>query len=228
VIEREDGAEVEFARAVAREEPAAVARFERELLAKIPAALARMKLDAATLDEVTQRVRERLLVPAEGEREPRLVGYAGQGRLEGLVLVTASRIALDLMRSRAGAEAHDGGAIDALVEREDDPLMATMKARAKAGFRAAFARAIDGLDPRDRNVLKLHLLRGVTLDRLAEMYSVHRATVVRWLADARAKVLSATRKELASAVGQGELDETIALLESQLDASIERLFRTRG
>ena len=108
MIEREDGAEVEFARAVAREEPAAVARFERELLAKIPAALARMKLDAATVDEVTQRVRERLLLPAEGEREPRLVGYAGQGRLEWLVLVTASRIALDLMRSRAGAEAHDG------------------------------------------------------------------------------------------------------------------------
>lgn len=226
--EREDPAEIEFARAVACGEPAAVARFERELLAKIPAALARMKLDDDALDEVLQRVRERLLLPAEGEDQPRLVRYAGQGRLEGLVTVTASRIALDLVRARDGADTRDDRALDALAEREDDPLMAAMKARAKAGFRAAFARAIDGLDPRDRNVLKLHLLRGVTLERLAEMYSVHRATVVRWLAEARAKVLSATRRELASAVGPAELDETIALLESQLDASIERLFRTQG
>lgn len=202
-----------------------MARFERELLAPIDAALAHMKLDASTLDEVRQRVRQRLLLPAE-DGTVRLVSYAGDGKLEGLVIVTATRIALDLLRERRPREAISVS--DAIAdEHDDDPLMKLMKERARQEFRSAFASAVDGLDARDRNLLKMHLLRGVALEKLAEMYSVHRATVVRWLADARAKVLSATRKELERTLGEREIADTIALIESQLDASIERLFRTR-
>jgi RNA polymerase sigma-70 factor (ECF subfamily) len=186
---------------------------------------ARSKL-AAGGDEVRQRVRQRLLLPAEDGVAP-LVSYAGEGKLEGLVIVTATRIALDLLRERRRDQAAPTVA-EALSDRGDDPLLALMKERAREGFCSAFAKAVDGLDPRDRNLLKLHLLRGVAHEKLAEMYGVHRATVVRWLADARAKVLSSTRRELERTLGEREFAETVALLESQLDASIERLFRTRG
>ncbi|MFO0558908.1 MAG: sigma-70 family RNA polymerase sigma factor [Polyangiales bacterium] len=220
--------EVEFARAVVAGDAVAVARFERECLATIDGALAHMRLDAATVDEVRQRVRQRLLLAAD-DGVARLVSYAGDGKLEGLVVVTATRIALDLVRERKREGDRDGPSVaEALADRGDDPLLTMMKERAREGFRSAFAKAVDGLEPRDRNLLKLHLLRGVSLEKLAEMYSVHRATVVRWLAEARAKVLSATRKELERTLGERELAETVALIESQLDASIERLFRTRG
>ncbi|MBL8681854.1 MAG: transcriptional regulator [Myxococcales bacterium] len=230
-----DEGEVEFARAVARGEPAAVARFEREILASIDKALATMRLDPAALDEVKQRVRVRLLVAEEGA-PPRLVAYAGRGRLEGLACVTASRIALDLLRaSKSNAAAPvdrlaDDFGVDAAraTGTGADPEDALVREDVKQRFRVAFAAAVDALDARERAVLKLHLLEGVTLDRLAGMYSVHRATVVRWLADARSKVLSRTRRELAESLGATDVDSTIALLESKLDASIERLFRTRS
>lgn len=218
--------EAEFARAVVRGEPEAVRRFERVHLGALDAALAHMKLDADTLDEVKQRVRERLLL-ADPPQPARLESYAGQGKLEGLVVVTASRIALDLLRARK-APTSEASAIEQLADEGADPLLAAMKSAAKSGFREAFSSAIEALSPRDRALLKLHLLRGVTLEALATMYGVHRATVVRWLADARAKVVSDTRRALSSSVRSGELDETMALIESQLDASIERLFRTQS
>ena len=137
---------------------------------------ARSKL-AAGGDEVRQRVRQRLLLPAEDGVAP-LVSYAGEGKLEGLVIVTATRIALDLLRERRRDQAAPTVA-EALSDRGDDPLLALMKERAREGFCSAFAKAVDGLDPRDRNLLKLHLLRGVAHEKLAEMYGVHRATVVR-------------------------------------------------
>lgn len=218
--------EAEFARAVVAGDVAAVQRFERVHLGALDAALAHMKLDRDTLDEVKQRVRERLLL-AEPPQPARLESYAGQGKLEGLVVVTGSRIALDLLRARK-APASEASAIERLADEGADPLLAAMKSAARSGFREAFSRAIESLSPRDRALLKMHLLRGVTLESLATMYGVHRATVVRWLADARAKVVAETRRALSDSVRSGELDETMALIESQLDASIERLFRTQS
>lgn len=219
-----DETEREFARALVARDPAALARFE-QMLTRLDRVLGTMKLDEATLDEVRQGVRTRLLV-ADEHGEVRITRYAGRGRLESLVHVTASRIAVDLLRARrqrtSGPEE-----LERLADGDADPMLAAMKQQAGAHFRRAFAHAVDALDDRESALLKLHLLRGVSLERLAEMYSVHRATIVRWLADARARVLTGTRRELATQLGAREVDEVLALLESRLDASVERLFRTR-
>jgi RNA polymerase sigma-70 factor, ECF subfamily len=61
---------------------------------------------------------------------------------------------------------------------------------------------------RDRDLLRLHFLGGVTLEQLAQMYGVHRATVVRSLAAARQA---------------DELDEMFDLVASRVELSIERL-----
>jgi RNA polymerase sigma-70 factor (ECF subfamily) len=222
-----DADELAFAQRLAAQEPDAVAQFEARYLDELRRSLSAMRLDDATLDEVRQRVRERLLLPG-ADGQPRVLAYAGRGRLEGLVHVTASRIAVDLLRARRATDAKESpAAVDALEAADLDPSIAAAKREVSAHFREAFSSAVDALDPRQRNVLKLHLLRGVTLEKLAEMYSVHRATVVRWLADARATVLASTRRALASRVGPAEVDDALGTLESQLDASVERLFRTR-
>jgi RNA polymerase sigma-70 factor (ECF subfamily) len=230
-----DEDELEFAREVLRGSPAAVDRFEREILGAIDGALATMQLDATVIDEVKQRVRVRLLVAEEGA-SPRILAYAGRGRLDGLACVTASRIALDIVRAKkrdpaapVDRLADDLGAdVAPRTAANNGPEDALFREEAHRRFRVSFAEAVDALEPRERAVLKLHLLEGVTLERLASMYSVHRATVVRWLADARSKVLSRTRRSLAAALDTADVEGTIALLESRLDASIERLFRTRS
>lgn len=215
-------AEVALAEACARGDREALATFDRTYLAGLPAALAHMKLPAAVIDDVVQTTRTRLLV-AEGGAPPKLVAYAGQGKLRGLVQVIATRTALDHVRGQAKL-APDDAAGD-LAAIDDDPELAYLKAHYRDAWKTAFTEAAAALDARDRNLLRLHHLSGVTLDALAAMYGVHRATAVRWLAEARRRLLEGTRTRLgaALAVSSDELDSIMHLIDSRLDASVGRL-----
>jgi RNA polymerase sigma-70 factor (ECF subfamily) len=72
-------------------------------------------------------------------------------------------------------------------------------------------------------------LRGVTLEALAEIYGVHRATVTRWLTKARERLLSSTRERLGARldIGRSEIDSVMKWIGSRLDASVSRVLRTR-
>ncbi len=222
----EDRAIVEVALCVAcgRGDAAALARLEAEYLDGARAALAAMKLDDALRDEALQETRRKLLV---GD-PPKLVGYAGRGSLRGLLKVTATRTAISMLR-KAGREAPgDDAVVD--VDGERDPELAYLKARYRAVFRDAFADAVAGLEPRERNLMRLHFLRRVTLERLATMYGVHRATIVRHLAAIRESIERATKAGLRERLGadRAEVDEVLDLIRSRYDASVERLLRTEG
>ncbi|MEJ7598804.1 MAG: hypothetical protein WKG01_12930 [Kofleriaceae bacterium] len=201
-------AELHLAIACARGDSSAIAAFERAYLDVVPQALAGMKLPQATIDDVRSIVRDKLLL-ADGDRPARVLDYAGRGRLRGLVQVTATRTAIDRIR-------HDQRET-ALPARElaasGDVVLSLIKAQYREAFAAGFARAVEAAPRRDRNLLRLHFLGGVTLDQLAQMYSVHRATIVRWLAAARATVLDHTRAHVATTLGAPaeELDEMFAL-----------------
>ena len=86
------------------------------------------------------------------------------------------------------------------------------------------------LDARARNLLRLHHLGGATLEQLAAMYGVHRATAVRWLADARAALARGTRRRLTASldVSPAELDSILAMIGSRLEASVGRLLADDG
>jgi len=100
-----------------------------------------------------------------------------------------------------------------------------LKGRARESFRLAFETAVRSLEPRQRSLLRLHLIGGVTLEQLASMYNVHRATVVRWLAAARAELLEKTKQGIARdlEVGGAELESLMDTIQSRLDVSVERL-----
>jgi RNA polymerase sigma-70 factor (ECF subfamily) len=214
-------AELHLAVACARGDAVAIAAFERDYLAVIPVALAGMRLPAATIDDVRAAVRDKLLV---GD-PPRVVEYAGQGRLRGLVQVTATRLAIDGVRREARETAlpeHDTLAAVGDVE------LSLIKAQYRDAFVAGFTAAVAELSSRDRNLLRLHLLGGVTLEQLARMYGVHRATVVRWLAGARDALHAATRAQVAARIGASreDLDEMFALVQSRVELSLERMLAT--
>ncbi|MEJ7732738.1 MAG: hypothetical protein WKG00_26495 [Polyangiaceae bacterium] len=219
-------AELGLACALRRGDRAAAALFERRYVMPLATTLVRMRLDEARLDEVKQRVRARLLV-ADETGAMRVEGYVGQGRLTGLVQVVATRAAIDVTRDAGRAEAlGDDDLLGAGAAR--DPELEAIRAEARATFSEAFQVALQRLQSRDRNLLRLHLLGGVTLDQLAAMYGVHRATVVRWLSSARAQVLAATRASLRERLHlrPSELESLLGLAESRLDLSVERMLRT--
>ncbi|CAN5884979.1 hypothetical protein BH11MYX2_BH11MYX2_09040 [soil metagenome] len=204
----------------------ALDEFERSYVPRIHAALRRLPLDAGEVDDVTQHVRDRLLVSTGAE--PRIASYATHD-LGALVHVIAVRAAMSLLRKRKKTVSLDG---DALLRLSDsgDIALDSIKKTSREAFREAFAKAVGDLEPRDRNLLRMHLLDGVQLEPLAKMHGVHRATVVRWLGAARRTVFDTTRKHLQAALGleRDEAEHLYGLIESRLDVSVERLLGSSG
>lgn len=226
---RARAAELLLACAIGAGDAAAVRLFDERYVAPLGTTLGRMRLGDAELDEVKQLVRAKLLV-----REPngvaRVEEYAGQGRMAGLVQVVATREALTLLRRGRREEERASEDVEMDLAGPMDPGLDALKAKYRSAFRAAFAEAVGTLTPKERNLLRMHLLGGVTLEQLATVHGVHRASIVRWLKDARDAVLERTRAALGKTMGvrADELSSLHALAESRLDASIERLLMTQG
>jgi RNA polymerase sigma-70 factor (ECF subfamily) len=212
--------ELHLAIACARGDNAAVAAFDRHYLDVVPQALAGMKLPQATVDDVRSMVRDKLLL-SDGSKPARILDYAGRGRLRGLVQVSATRTAIDRIR----LEDKEAELPAKEFAGPTDVAMSLIKAQYRAAFAEGFAKAVAGTSRRDRNLLRLHFLGGVTLEQLAQMYNVHRATVVRWIAAARDTVFAATREHVAAKIAapSDELDEMFDLVKSRVEISVERL-----
>jgi RNA polymerase sigma-70 factor (ECF subfamily) len=193
-------------------------------------ALAHMRLAGDLAEDIRQKVLEKLLV-SDGGAPSKLARYAGRGKLRGLVKVVAVRTALSELRKggREVAMPEAGADIFADDPGAADPELAFVKRRYRAEFKLAFEDAVGDLGERERNLLRLHLLRGVTLEALAEIYGVHRATVTRWLTKARERLLSSTRERLGARldIGRSEIDSVMKWIGSRLDASVSRVLRTR-
>lgn len=200
---------------------AAQRAFEERFVARVPGHLARMKLDAAAVDDVVQRVREKLLLADDGA--PRFARYAGRGELDGLVRVTATREAVSLVRKDRREDPL--GPDDLLDASETEPELRLARERYRPVFREAFAAALGSLERRERNLLRLHVVEGATLEALAALYQVHRATIVRWLAKAREGLVAATGRELQRRTGArpDEVESLLGLLASRVDLTLERL-----
>lgn len=206
---------------------AAQAVFEARYVASLGSRIGTIRLSDADLDEVKQRARAKLLVPDEAG-VLRIEEYAGRGRLAGLVRVVVTREALTLKRRTQREDPLQEGDLAEPMADAWDPGIEVLKGKARAAFREAFSAAVRRLTPRERNLLRLHLLGGVTLESLAAMYGVHRATVVRWLAAARGTVLDETRKGLGASlrVRGPELESIMEAIRGSLDLSVERLLAT--
>ncbi len=217
--------ELVLARACADGDARALSLFEARYMGVVAPALAHMKLDAATVGDVAQQVRDKLLVaPAGGEA--RIVQYAGAGRLRGLVKVTAVRTAISVVRKTKGGSGADE--LDRLADPVDDPELHFLKAHYRDAFRRAFARAVGQLDSRSRNILRMHLLGGMTLEQVANVYGINRSTVVRSLQKIRKTLYAATRDGLREevAVPRAEFESVVALIRSRFEISLGQLLET--
>src|SRR5262249_36822591 len=94
-------------------------------------------------------------------------------------------------------------------------------------FRSAFRAALDSLDVRERNLLRLYLVEGLNIGRIGEIFGKSRATIGRMVVDCREKLLEETRRRLAQMTGasEGDVRSLIRLLQSQLDVSIGSFLR---
>jgi RNA polymerase sigma-70 factor, ECF subfamily len=209
-------------------DPGAVRAFEEVFGPDIAAVARRYRGLPVDADDVLQLVREKLLVAGAGGA-PKLADYAGIGFLQNWVRVAAVRTFLDAGRRRgARPEVADDEALMAVADPDDDVELAYLKRHYRAEFRAAFSEAVAGLESRERNALRQHLVGGLTIDQMAALYGIHRATAARRVAAARSALLAATRRALATRlrVGDDELGSIMRLINSHLDVSLTRLLHS--
>jgi RNA polymerase sigma-70 factor (ECF subfamily) len=214
--------DVALALACARGDRAALVRFESVTFPSARPALGRIGLSDAEMDEVFQILREKLFV-AEPGGTPRVVHATGRGDLAGLVRTMAVRTALNLRREDRRVVSDDS--LVELIAPDDDPELALLKHDARAELKRAFQDAVAALEARERNVLRLHVLHGLTIDEIGRTYQVHRATAARWLERLRDTLDRDTRRRLRERLGldRGELESLMRIAQSRVTMSFRRL-----
>lgn len=202
----------------------ALAAFDARFLSQVPSLLAKERLPPAALDEVCQQLRVRYLV-AHPEAPPRISAYSGRGRLIGWVRVAALHLALNLFRKREDQVARQEGIDPALLlASQEDAELDYLRRRYQPEFKAAFQEAIAALPKKDRDLLRLHVVDGLSIDRIAPLFATSRATAARWLAAARQTVLDQTHHYLQQRlqIPAAEVASLAQILRSQLHLSLVR------
>ena len=205
----------------------ASALTELDALLRSACARAVKPVDPGAVDEITQQVRERLLIPDAAGRT-RLSEFRAEAPLGAWLRAVAMRSALNARRGQ-NRERHDSAAME-LPAPDADPELALLRARHRESFREAFASAVAGLTARERTVLRLHTLDGLTLARIGAMYQKDTSTVSRWLEQIRKTLNLATRNQLAGRLqlSPSELESVMRAADSELSVSLPRLLQTQS
>ncbi len=202
--------------------PGASARFEAHCFAPAGHALRRLRADADEIAEVKQMLRYRLILDRTGDPEHR--HYVGTGSLSAWLCVSAVREAWSLRRRRGRVNAIDDHSLQELPARDEDHELAYLKQLYRREFKESFQEALDTLSPRERNILRCNVLKGLNVEEIGVIYRVHRSTVARWIASSRVTLRDRTREALTRRVhvADGELESILRLIESQMDVSLRR------
>lgn len=213
-----------LATAAADGDAAAIAAIESGPLAGAPGWLARYKLGPAEHDDVVQRVREKLFV-AGAERTPRIAEYAGRGPLAAWLRVLLVREAASERRRTRDHDPIDDDAQRRLVDQSPEQLLA--RARWQGAFDEALRAAFAALTSEERALFRFQFAKGLTLEQMAKLLGLSRATVGRRIADARERLWRSLTERLRSKLklSQAEVDALLVEWRSQLDLSMSGLLR---
>lgn len=193
-------------------DPRALLRFDELLVALQPLA-ERVVMNAG--DEVVQQARVRLVVG-----EGRLADYGGRSDLTHWLKATVLNIALSLRRGQHEAFSLDDPDLGILELRDvaEFPDESLSREQARRLLRDALGRAMAKLTRTSRSLLRQHYLDAVTLDALARYHGVHRATIARWIAEAKEALLGHLEAEL-----HGHLDSLLGQVRSRATLGLRSL-----
>jgi RNA polymerase sigma-70 factor, ECF subfamily len=200
---------------------AAIDHFDQRLLGPARAVVGRVRADDDFIDEVLQELRAKLLA-GDGRA---LLGYAGRGPLLAWVRVAASRAAVDALRA-AGSTPQTADVSDVIEEHDLGPEVRLLMEAHREAFQQSLAQALAGVSAQDRNLLRRHLVEGMTLEEIAAPYGVHPATIARRLAALRDDIAETVRSHLAERYGElspTQLQSVFRAIRSQVYVSLSPL-----
>lgn len=203
--------------ACAQGDRAAIAYLERRLLPTVRPTLRRFG-DDASVDELLQHLRERLLLGTP----PRISTYEGAAPLTAWLRVTAVRVALNERRGALRETPVEDDAFERIIGSSG---IEENKSLDRGRFEAVFRSALAAMDPGDRSVLRLYFVNGFTVERIATMYGVNKSTASRRIAAARSHLFAELRGRVHRELGL-ELEEVRSLVRwvrSQVNVGLSQL-----
>lgn len=202
----------------------AVAAFEATCASAIRAALSGATASVAERDEIEQQLRTELLVGSP-RSAAKIRSYRGEATLARFAAVAARRMAISMSRTKqVEARARQAMSVGSVLTWSD-PAIAMAKERYRDQFRCALEDAIGLLAPRERLLLRLHLVEGATTRKIAQMYHVSQPTASRWVESARQHVGAETERLLRKRLHltPAEIRSLARLIQSQLELSLSGL-----
>jgi RNA polymerase sigma-70 factor (ECF subfamily) len=201
--------------------PAATRTFVSQHLAAVPRYLGHIDPSAWLAEEVAQALAVKLLV-ARPPDPPRIAGYGGRGPLDSWVAVAAQRAALSLLRKRDPAAPGSASDLEGALSVGLDPELRLARAEVKRQFEGGLRVALGALGARDRMLLRLSLVAGLSCQKIGKIYGVNASTASRWIARARDQVLAHLQRHLEQTHGldPAELGSLLGLARSQIELSL--------
>jgi RNA polymerase sigma-70 factor (ECF subfamily) len=221
-LDKLHAADLYLACACAAGAPGAANALEQQCFSVVPSALASLDRSPDFADEVRQGLRERLFL-ARGAQPPGVASYSGAGPLAAWVRVCARRVALNLLAARRPAPLEDDDLLD-LAAPETSPELRILKDTFAAELKSALHGALEALPVRDRVMLRMYYVEGVSTVRIGAIYGVHQSGISRTLSAAREKLLAETRRLMAEKlrITPAELESLVGMVMSRLDLSLAR------
>lgn len=182
----------------------AIAHVERETFGEVAAAHRRFQNANLPLDDLVQRMREKLFLATP----PAIEAYAGLGALRGWVRASVLNLLLNVVQRETREEPTDAELFEVVIGADAGAEAAYVKLACRAELEAALAGAMASLDDRERALLRHAFVDRRSIDEIGVIYAVHRATAARWVASARGKLVERTLEDLT-----GRLD--ISLTEAR-------------
>jgi RNA polymerase sigma-70 factor len=176
-------ADLDLVRACLGGDRRSLADFDRQLRQVIAPVCARFDVHRSDSADLHQRLLLRLLIDVPG-RPAQLRSYRGQGSLVAWLRICATRELLGELRRRRPASADFVAYTRSLGDAADPESIALGEERRRR-LAAALHDGIAGLEPRLRASLRA-IVDGEATRELAARYGVHRVTITRWAAQARA------------------------------------------
>jgi RNA polymerase sigma-70 factor (ECF subfamily) len=155
----------------------------------------------------------------------RIAANAGRGSLIGWLRVAAVRQVHRMKRRKLDRAPAEDALVARLVAADPNAEVALIRARHGVELATALRGAVAALPARERSLLKLHVLDGLTIDDLCGFYEVHRATVARWIVKLKQQLFDDATRRLKQqlALDTGEVESLCRALGSQIELSLAGL-----
>jgi RNA polymerase sigma-70 factor (ECF subfamily) len=204
--------------------PGALQVFQLTFDPIVVAAARRLDATGGLVDELRQRLSEMLFV-GSGRSGPRISEYKGRGPLSAWVRTCAKRVALRLAKVGSPEVLMTRDALADEISDVCDQELSLLKDHYGELFRQELVLALNELPARDRMLLQLHLVAGLSTTRIAKMYHLNQSSISRQLQRAAATTFLLIKQRIHARLGvaTAELESLLDLARSHIELTLSSM-----